>query len=80
MFTEFVSALLLAVGVVAVDSNCCTMYEDNHYRGTEVTLCYHSQDYPSYYDMRDMGINSVGSIKCGESINWKFCKDNCYSS
>ena len=28
MFTKFGSALLLAVGAVAVDSNCCTMYEE----------------------------------------------------
>ena len=74
MFIKFGSALLLAVGAVALDNNCCTMYEDNNYEGAEVTLCYNSKDYPSYYDMRDMGIHSVGSLKCGVSINWKFCK------
>ena len=65
MFNHFQRALLLAVGAVAVKDNCCTLYEDEFYKGTNVTLCYESQDYPSYFNIDDYGIDSVGSIECG---------------
>ena len=79
MFDKFRGALLLAVGAVAVDDNCCTLYEDIRWEGTSVNLCYESQDWPSYFNIRDYGIESVGSIECGQSISYHICKALCYS-
>ena len=78
MFDKFQRALLLAVGAVAVNDNCCTLYEDEIYSGTSVTLCYESQDYPSYFNISDYGIDGVGSIECGQSIGWDLCVLRCY--
>ena len=78
MFNKLQRALLLAVGAVAVDDNCCTLYEDEFYSGTSVTLCYESQDYASYFNISDYGIDSVGSIECGQSIGYYICAARCY--
>ena len=65
MFEKFQRVLLLAVGAVAVADNCCTLYEDRFYSGTSATLCYESQDWPSYFNISDYNIDSVDSIECG---------------
>ena len=78
MFDKFRAALLLAVGAMAVvDDNCCTVYEEAWYKGKSVTLCYDSQDYPSYYNMYDYDFEAYKSIECGQEIEWKFCTPVC---
>ena len=76
---KFGRALLLAVGAVAVDNNCCTLYEDLLFKGKTATLCYASPHYSSIFDLREVGIESVGSIDCGENIVYSFCQVKCTS-
>ena len=74
MFDKFRAALLLAVGAVAVDDNCCTIYEGDRFDGTEATLCYKSMDVPSYFNILDHGIVDVGSFKCGKAVEYHICE------
>ena len=76
MFDIIRSALLLAVGAVAVDDNCCTLFEEKDYEGVETTLCYDStvEHMPSYFNLHDHGIEGIGSYKCGASTYYMFCK------
>ena len=79
MLDIFRSALLLAVGAMAVEDNCCTLFEDAWYAGTSVTLCYVDFDIPSYFSSLDRGIESIGSFQCGNDVEYSFCQPECYS-
>ena len=82
MLNKFRGALLLAIGAIAVDEvddNCCIVYDDEVYAGTNVTFCYAEFDVPSYFSAYDRGIEGIGSFKCGKNVAYYFCSGGCYS-
>ena len=78
MLNKFRGALLLAVGAIAVDDNCCIVYDDEMYSGKNITLCYAEFDVPSYFSTYDRGIETIGSYNCGKNVEYHFCSGGCY--
>ena len=65
MFDKFCAAMLLAVGAMAEDENCCTLYEDFGYGGTSAKFCYDNIDTVAVFNLHSAYINDISSFKCG---------------
>ena len=58
MLDKFRAALLFAVGALAVDENCCTVYEEEFFAGNNVTLCWDNQCMFSQFNIDDYGLKA----------------------
>ena len=73
MFDKVTRAALLAVGAMAVDKNCCTVFEEEYYEGPSATLCYANTYSTSIFNVIDFGLDRIGSYKCGANTTYSFC-------
>ena len=73
MFDKVIRAALLAVGAMAVDKNCCNVFEEENYEGPSATLCYADTYFQSLFNIKDFGLDRIGSYQCGANTDYTFC-------